>query len=379
MARTSSPTPKCPTQRHQTKKPSSLAPKPPPVDQNIECTHAGQRVEYTSNAFAQIARYTSGMPGRKNLIWYTGAFPIRMNDKQGTSCYDSREDMSSAGVLLEHSHVIVYPIDPRALDILAKEGPDSRMGRVQANEHLTMEAVAGQTGGKAIYNTNNLAAAGNQAIDSGLSYYTINYVPTNQNFDTRRRTINITVDKPNLTLVYKHAYDAVVPGAVTTGGGRPIPKATAVQSSMMRGALQPTEVLFHVSVTPAATDATLPPGNNADAKAMKPPYRHLTLSYIVDAKTIQFDASPDGAYHSQFEYAVNVYDNDGRVINSSTLAAKPALPPANVYQSMLTNGIKLRQEIAIPAKGEYTLRIGLHDLATDHVGAVEVPTTSITP
>ena len=37
------------------------------------------------------------------------------------------------------------------------------------------------------------------------------------------------------------------------------------------------------------------------------------------------------------------------------------------------------REIAIPAKGEYTLRIGLHDLATDHGGAVEVPTTSITP
>ncbi len=148
---------------------------------------------------------------------------------------------------------------------------------------------------------------------------------------------------------------------------------------MMRGTLQPTEILFHVSVTPApATDATLPPGNSANPKAMKPPYRHLSLAYLVDLKTLQFDPSSDGAYHGQFEYAVNVYDNDGRLINSSTMAAKPALPP-NVYQSMLANGVKLHQDIAVPAKGDYTLRIGLHDLTTEHVGAIEVPTSSIAP
>jgi hypothetical protein len=354
------------------------APTRPAFDPGVECNHAAMRVEYTSNAFAQIARYTSGMPGRKNLIWYTGAFPIRMNN-QGSSCYDSREDMSSADDLLMRSHVIVYPIDPRSMDIVAREGQDSRIARIQTNEHLSMETVAEHTGGKAFYNTNDLAGAAVQAIGAGLSYYTINYAPTNQNWDTRRRNISITVDKPDLTLVYRHAYNAVAPGATTTGGGRPIEKNTAVQSAMMRGALQPTQILFHVSAVPAAaTENTLPPGNNADAKAMKPPYRRLTLAYAVDAGGLEFVQSPDGTYHGQFEYAVNVYDNDGRLLNSSTMAAKPNLPPA-VYQSILASGVKLHQDIDVPAKGEYILRIGLHDITTDHVGAVEVPTSSITP
>jgi VWFA-related protein len=352
----------------------------PKVDQDVECNHAADRVQYTSNAFAQIARYTSGMPGRKNLIWYTGAFPSVMNDKQGGQCYNAREDVSSADDLLEHSHVVVYPVDPRALDALASQGPDSRIGRIQAREHLVMEGIAEQTGGKAFYNNNDLAAAATQAIDAGTNYYTITYVPTNQNFDTRRRNITLTVDQPGLTLVYKRAYNAMPAGRTTTMSGRPIEKATPLQTAMMRGAMQPTEILFHVGVTPAATpDTTLPPGNNPDPKAMKPPYRRLTLAYNIDLNGIQFDPSADGAYHGQFEYAVNVYDsNDGKLVNSNVMAAKPNLPPA-VYQSMLTGGAKLKQEIDLPTKGDFVLRIGVHDLTSDRVGAIEIPVSNITP
>jgi VWFA-related protein len=352
----------------------------PKVDQTVECNHAADRVQYTSNAFALIARYTSGMPGRKNLIWYTGAFPNMMNDKQGSLCYDSREDISSADALLERAHVVVYPIDPRALDIIASQGSTSRIARIQANEHLEMEAVAAQTGGQAFYNNNDMAALANKAIDAGTNYYTIIYVPTNQTMDTRKRNITVNVDQPDLTLVYKHTYNAVLPGRPTTVGGRPFEKATPLQTAMMRGAPQPTEVLFHVATAVAPIpDTTLPPGNNPDPKAMKPPFRHLTLSYTIDINGLQFDPGADGNYHGQFEYAVTAYDsNDGKPVNSIVMAAKPALPPA-VYQSMLASGAKLRQEIDIPVKGEYILRIGVHDLTTDRVGALEIPTSSITP
>jgi hypothetical protein len=149
---------------------------------------------------------------------------------------------------------------------------------------------------------------------------------------------------------------------------------------MMRGALESTEVLFHVAATLAPTqDAALPPGNNPDPKAMKPPFRHVTLAYNVDINGIQFDPADDGSYHGQFEYGVNVYDaGDGKLVNSNFMSAKPALPPA-VYQSMLTGGAKLKQEIDLPAKGNFVLRIGVHDLTTDRVGALEIPASSITP
>jgi VWFA-related protein len=352
---------------------AAMASAQPRVDETLECNHTAMRVIYTSNAFAQIARYTSGMPGRKNLVWYTGAFPT------GLRCYDAGEEIRSALSLLEHSHVVVYPVDSRALDIYARNGPTSRIGQIMTVEHLTMESVAEQTGGRAFYNNNDLAAAALTAINSGISYYTLTYIPTNQNLDTRLRRISVTVDKPNLTLVYKQGYNATPRGRTTTLGGRPIQTTTPVQSAMMRGAPQPTEILFEVKVTPAkATETALPPGNASDPKIMKPPYRRLSIGYNVEADTLAFNPSPDGDYHSQFEYAVNVYDNEGRLLNSSSLAAKPNLPPA-AYQSIVEDGLVLHQDIDVPAKGDYILRIGVHDLTTDHVGALEIPTTSIAP
>jgi len=353
---------------------------PPPTvvyDQDIECNHAAERGEYSLTAMNQIARYLSGVPGRKNLIWYTGLFPTRMNNKHGGVCFDLRQDMNAAEGLLEHSHVVVYPVDSRALDILAKNPPNSIIAQRQIGEHLEMEAVAESTGGKAIYNTNDLAGAALQAIDSGTNYYTIVYTPPNQTMDTRRRTITVKVDQPDLTLNYNHNYHALPPGI--TLNGKTIERASPLQSAMLRGTLQPTEILFRVGVTAAASTVTaLPPGNNADPKAMKPPYRQLTLSYNIDISGMQFDASPDGSYHGQFEYAVIVYNNgDGKTVNSSVMVAKPNVP-LGVYQSMLDNGASVRQEIAIPAKGDYILRVGVHDLTTDHVGAIEIPVSSIT-
>jgi VWFA-related protein len=352
----------------------------PKIDPTLECNHAAARIQYTSNTFAMIARYVSGMPGRKNLVWYTGAFPGGMRDAHGTICYNAREDMDSADDLLEHSHVVVFPIDPRSMDSIAEQGVDSRIAHLQAAEHLEMETVAEQTGGKAFYNTNDYAGAANQAIDAGSNYYTITYIPTNQTFDTRLRNIAITVNQPSLTLLYKRGYHAYPPGATTTPGGRPITVATPLQSAMMRGTLEPSEILFHIATAQAPVpDTALPPGNTPGPKAMKPPYRHITLTYTIDIRGIQFEPTDDLVYHAQFEYLVNVYDAaDGKLVNSSAMATKPNLPAA-VYKSMLASGAKLRQDIDVPAKGDYVLRIGVHDLSNEHLGAIEIPTSSITP
>ena len=46
---------------------------------------------------------------------------------------------------------------------------------------------------------------------------------------------------------------------------------------------------------------------------------------------------------------------------------------------MLKTGAIANNEIDAPAKGDYFLRIAVHDLTTDRVGALEIPTASIQP
>ena len=71
------------------------------------------RAQDTLTAMREMARYLSGMPGRKNLIWFSGSFPIQ------AGCYDFTEDMKSATDLLARAHVTINPVDGRAMDTRA--------------------------------------------------------------------------------------------------------------------------------------------------------------------------------------------------------------------------------------------------------------------
>jgi hypothetical protein len=39
--------------------------------------------------------------------------------------------------------------------------------------------------------------------------------------------------------------------------------------------------------------------------------------------------------------------------------------------------VTYQQQIAVPAKGEFYLRVGVHDLIGDKIGAIEVPAAGV--
>jgi hypothetical protein len=53
--------------------------------------------------------------------------------------------------------------------------------------------------------------------------------------------------------------------------------------------------------------------------------------------------------------------------------------PAAEYESRQQSGWNFHQNIDTPAKSEYFLRIGVRDIGSDRVGAVEVPLAAIPP
>ena len=58
----------------------------------------------TLNAMAGLAHYLGGLPGRKNLLWFSGSFPIPQ------SWPDMTEKLHQTMALLGKSQVAVYPI-----------------------------------------------------------------------------------------------------------------------------------------------------------------------------------------------------------------------------------------------------------------------------
>ena len=339
------------------------------------CELLAMRAQYTLSAMRQIARYLSGMPGRKNLIWLGGSVPHEWPPEympDAGRCYDFRVELTAATGRLADAHVVINPIESRGLLV------DNDKNHILLEEHNNMDLRAEQTGGHAVYTSNDLAGAVDDAINLSSNFYTLTYTPVNQALDTRFRTITVKVDQPGLNLTYRNGYYAVEPD--TDSRGKKIEKVNAMQAALMRGALDATQVLFKVKVEQApGTEAKLPADNQPDAKQMKPPYRHFTISYSIDVHGIDFATSPDGNYRGDFEYGVRVYNADGdEIVNSVSTTINPILPPT-VYRSMLRGGANAIQQIDVPATGDYFLRIAVHDLASDRVGAIEVPTASIVP
>jgi VWFA-related protein len=332
------------------------------------------RAEDSISAMRQIARYLSGMPGHKNLIWLSGLFPLAWPDPiYGVPPgYDVTDEMRAANDLLARAHVTMNVIDSRGLQV------DNNTNRMLKAEQYNMQSSADQTGGRAVYTSNDLRGAVEQAIDNGSNYYTLTYVPANQALDTRFRTIKVTVDRPGLHLDYRNGYYATQPAV--DAHGKKIETVSPMQSAMMRGALNATQILFKVKATEApATEVALPIHNVPNPKEMKPPYRHISVTYTIDIANIQFTPAPDGNYHAAFEYGIRVYNADGdEIVNSASKEAHPILPPA-VYQSMLKTGAVSHDEIDVPARGDYFLRIAVHDLTSNRVGALEIPTSAIHP
>jgi len=327
-----------------------------------------RRARYTLDALNQLARYMSALPGRKNLIWFSGSFPVNImpdpdllqaaSSISGPSAPNpftgvaSMEDEFRQTVdLLARSQVAMYPIDARGLMVapmLSATQSGSTMSRkpngfANANtkffqqtseEHGTMEQMAQATGGKAFVNTNGLKEAVEKAIDAGSNYYTIAYTPINRKWNGDYRKIQVKLDRSGVTLAYRRGYFADDPNAPAqksqAQNAKPDPgQYSALRTAMLHGGPEPTELIFAASVRAASTDneAALVSGNQPDRK-ISGPYRRYAVTFMANPKELSWSVTPDGAHRCSLEFMTFVYDANGARINAQYNGIGAAIPDA---------------------------------------------------
>jgi VWFA-related protein len=159
---------------------------------------AGDRVAMTLQAFQALARYLALFPGRKNVMWVSGTFPLsffpQTNPRGGHDKYQS--EIRRTADLLTADQVAVYPISATGLTGEESTRPDNygqpiREGNSELPQQIAMETLAQETGGKPFYNTNDLSNAMKEAINVGSHYYTLTYTPTNNEKDGKFRRIEV--------------------------------------------------------------------------------------------------------------------------------------------------------------------------------------------
>jgi VWFA-related protein len=335
------------------------------------------RVHATVEAMKAIADHVSSLPGRKNLIWVSGSFPIAFgfdNTQQNIfaekQSFDS--DIADAVRALNNASLAVYPVDARGLlapGMLnsASTSLVSQMSQTQqlsvgqqsisfrempVDSTLTMEALAHGTGGRAYYNNNDIFGSIRQAINDSQVTYTIGYYPSGIKWDGKYHNIKVEVQRPGVKIQSRKGYFAL-----------PEPKLTP----QVRQA-----VIAEVARNPL--DAT---GIGMTAVAHKVgTTRALKTSVLFNLRDVRMEQT-NGAYSGAVDIVMLDLNDQNKILGAVDQTFQLKLPP-DLYAKLLKEGVSLTKELPI-APDAVQLRVVVRDVNTGTMGTVRIPMADYFP
>jgi VWFA-related protein len=353
------------------------------------------RARITVDAFIEIARFVSALPGRKNLIWMSGSFPSEIFSHGILAPNGLNEVIDDPGVraakqLLDENRVAVYPVDVRGLRVDPRYsaatryttplGSSSTFGLQQGAEHATMNVIADGTGGRAFYNTNGLQEAMDTAVRQGSEYYTLTYAPSNTKADGSERNIKVVLKDPGYQLSYRRSY-------LADDARYPAPVRPLVQDmSMQHGAPNSSELFFEAKVTPVggATVASADEvktmqtflqtnAKNLRTKSASGPEKvqHYDIDFAIVGRQLEMPPTESGEFATNMRFGLAAYTEDGELLNGMEVSVKNAIPAAQ-YQKIESEGYHASMLFAVP-EGAVSLRMAVRDEIGKRIGTMEIP------
>ncbi len=201
------------------------------------------RITGTLRAMTAIANRLKAVPGRKNLVWITAGFPLRIGFTEAAAGRWTRDQTLSAGAFnktygpeltramraLSDASVAVYPVDARgvlaltdAAQLSTNPGAGAAAGQSRfaqrrgaftnetfiTDDHSTMEQAADQTGGRLYFGDAVQKALADVFEDTRISY-TLGYYSPDSNQDGRFHTIRVSVNRTGVRVLHRRGYYAL--------------------------------------------------------------------------------------------------------------------------------------------------------------------------
>jgi VWFA-related protein len=379
---------------------------------------ANEQMIMTLDALQQIARYLSGVPGRKNLMWFVGVVP------QCLAAMTSETELTNGGCpyeekykktldMLADARVSLYPIaagglatdslyeagGPGIPENMGSPGGSTAPGApsipavapfsvLNANQvaslqsdfqqrsenQTSMDAIARDTGGRAIYNNNGIKNALASDIENGSRYYTLAYTPTDRKEVGKERKIEIKSASGNYKLSYRRSYYEETPKELRAA--EKAPATDPLRPLMDRGMPDFTELRYRMKVAPATPQPAADAARAGDNQALSPPLSRYTVSFSLSTDGLTLIPGPDGVRRATIEVALVAYSQQGKPLNWVTRSIGLAVRPEQNAQAQ-ASGIPFHFDIDAPP-GDVYLRTGIYDASTSRAGTLEIPLTSVT-
>jgi VWFA-related protein len=356
------------------------------TDQQIAFTHLTARIQKTFDALEAIAQHLAPVPGRKNLLWVSAAFPMVVSTdiRTGTGSPQTFGLMADRATrAIANAGLSIYPIDARGVmvdPLYRAKSPyrDYAMAQVIGNSrsrggrrggratftspdpmvfgdrdetqshHDIMVELAKRTGGRASFDSNDTARLLRNALDEAGDTYTLAWYPSNYDDNGRFRRIQVKVNRPGLTLRHREGYFAAEPPTGSKQSQR--------------------DALFE------AMSAPLELGAVPFAAQLEPAGSKLQVTIKVDPAAVTLRESK-GQWLGHVDIVFLYLDATGNSKGGNEEALPLKLTPANREQA-LTSGFLY--QATIPRNQEaHKLVIAVRDAPTGRIGTLHVESAKL--
>jgi VWFA-related protein len=311
----------------------------------------------TLSSLETLARRSAGLPGRKLIFFISDGFPIDVNNS------DTLERMRSITDAAIRSGVVIYSVDARGLvtdmmDATVDEPPSPRVASAMRGiGEDVLNALAADTGGRFIHNTNVFDPDLNKALQETSNYYLLAWRPNEEGGGEKFRRIQIGIkNHPELSVRVQRGYFKATPEAKPkeTNAKAPVDPLRKAINSLFPKREIPTRLALSYMDTPDS-GATLVASMKVESDALKFEQQGDKTTAVVDIAGIVFDAK--GKAMDSFSHRLTVTPP------SSATGAKTADIIYN-YRTTLKPGL-------------YQARVAALDRASGQTGSavewVEIP------
>lgn len=324
---------------------------------------ASQWILKTLGALDQTIRDAASLPGRKLLFFISDGFLVHSN----------YTDMSNAirtlGSSAARAGVVIYAIDARGLVVtLQNDGtgsdPSGRLLRASQGEVFAFQdplnALAQDSGGRALFNNNELYAAVDNGLKETSFYYLLGWTPerTEDNPNKFRRLELAVIGRPELTVrMRKGSFNLETPKPKRQEAAKAQPVEVKLQEALVNKTL-----VRELPVSMALSYVDTPDKGSSLSVSMEIPTE--VLSSNSDKEKIP----------AKVDFAGAVFDQEGK--STSTFGQRVTLGEA-----LKTDGRKLKYTHTVfPRPGLYQVRVAARDALSGRVGTakswIEIPNLS---
>jgi hypothetical protein len=333
----------------------------------------------TLGAINYVVKGMNELPGRKSIMLFSDGFSICTDTdmkNDGGRCTRMREALKQLTDLCNRASVTIYTQDARGIaptaltvqDIPANNPKSLVEGLTERTDELRdkqqgLSYLAEETGGRAIFNTNDLNKGLDKLLEDTKGFYLIGYQPDAETFDSKTRRFNkliIKVKRDDLTVRYRSGFFGVADVDIR----RPSPQSETPLQQILKPLTSPF----------AANDINLKLNTIFGKDDKNGSFIHSFLH--IDAKDLKFTDAPDGTKQATFDVLAISYGENGAIVEqvgkNYTVTVKN-----DKYQNILTDGFVYNFVFPVRKPGAYQMRVALRDAASAKVGSasqfIEVP------